>query len=117
MLIYISSNIYVFIRCSNHDMYDFLGFAKSVFFLSTAFFLNFLMCFFAFFLQVKRMNSFLLKKEKNKRMKRDYHNIIENFAEGILVASDKNEVFYINEELSRFIEYDKESFKELDVTD
>lgn len=54
------------------------------------------------------MNSYILKKEKNKRMKKDYHNIIENFAEGILVANENKEVLYINEELGRFIEYDSE---------
>ena len=75
------------------------------------------MCLAAFVLQVRRMNSFILKKEKNKRMKTDYHNIIENFAEGILVASDNMEVFYINETLSRFIEYDRVGIVEPDLTE
>lgn len=41
-------------------------------------------------------------------MKKDYHNVIENFAEGILVASVTDEkVLFINKELSRFIDYDE----------
>lgn len=41
-------------------------------------------------------------------MKKDYHNIIKNFAEGIIVASVVDEkVLFINKELSRFIDWEE----------
>ncbi len=50
----------------------------------------------SFILQVQRTNSYLHKKSKIKQLKNDYQNVIENFAEGILIASIDGEISYIN---------------------
>lgn len=43
-------------------------------------------------------------KLKQKGLKRDYQSVVENFAEGIVVISDKGQIQFINSNLQAFIE-------------
>eukprot|EP00347_Sterkiella_histriomuscorum_P003626 403363564 len=111
IVLYGVAQFYLFQRSFNKDLTDFLG-QQTLYYLLMTICVNFVVSISSFSLQVQRINSILREKAKNTRLTNDYQNIINNFAEGILISNCSGKISYINEELKSFIDWKDENVEE-----
>ena len=76
--------------------------------------MNFLLGAASFIFQLKRLNSYIQKKNKTKRTKRDYQNVIDNFIEGIVIYSKSGNLLYIIHYLKQLLREDIQNSSEFD---
>ncbi|CDW87979.1 pas pac sensor hybrid histidine kinase [Stylonychia lemnae] len=104
IIIYGIAQFYIFQRSFKRDLIDFFG-NQTIYLLLMSIMMNLLVIVSSFVLQIKRMNRLLYEKDKNTVLTQDYQRIIDNFAEGILIANEQGKISYINQQLKSFIEY------------
>lgn len=87
ILIYLFNQAYVIWRSQSSFLLNHYSARNFVIFLTCSMVVSTSIGISSLILQKRRHNSFLRKKDKAKRLKLDYQNVIENFAQGVLITN------------------------------